>query len=283
MISIVMPTYNREKTIKESVDSLLNQTYKDIEIIIVDDGSTDNTEKIIQEYQDKRIKYIKLEGNKGACYARNVGIKNSNGDYVAFHDSDDICVQNKIELQFNNIIKNKSDFDFCDSSKFYENKIIKKVPSKYMKLVIKLFGYYYAACYQNYISTPCLMVKKQILKEYLFDEELPRFQDYDLIIRLLSKYKISHTKEILVKQEIQDNSITKSNTKGINAIEKMLNKEYGFKKNRYAKMFKANLYEMYAYLSTNKKDYFIYIQKSLKTKFRVRTFIKLIISVLIKQ
>ena len=74
MVSVVIPTYNREKTIKRAVLSVLNQTYEDIEIIIVDDNSSDNTERCIRTIEDARIQYYRLENNKGACYARNYGI-----------------------------------------------------------------------------------------------------------------------------------------------------------------------------------------------------------------
>ena len=100
-VSIILPTYNRAYIIEKGINSLLNQTYQDFEIIIVDDGSTDNTEEIIKKLQekDKRIKYIKLKTNKGAATARNIGIKAARGEYIAFQDSDDEWMHEKLEKQ----------------------------------------------------------------------------------------------------------------------------------------------------------------------------------------
>ena len=112
-ISVIIPTYNRETLIVDSINSVLNQTYKNIEVIIVDDGSVDNTQQEIDKIKDNRIKYIKLEKNYGAPNARNIGIKNAVGQLISFQDSDDILYPNKLEKQFHNIINKKSNLDFC--------------------------------------------------------------------------------------------------------------------------------------------------------------------------
>ena len=89
-ISIIIPTYNREKLLIRSIKSILKQTYKNFEIIIVDDFSKDNTKNIINIFNDKRIRYIRLRKNKGASVARNIGIKKATGKYISFQDSVDI-------------------------------------------------------------------------------------------------------------------------------------------------------------------------------------------------
>ena len=89
LVSVIIPTYNRKESLLRSVESVLNQTYKNIEIIIVDDNSSDGTSEKVQEISDNRVDYIKLERNSGACAARNTGIRNAHGDYIAFQDSDD--------------------------------------------------------------------------------------------------------------------------------------------------------------------------------------------------
>lgn len=102
-ISIIIPTYNREKLIYRSIQSILNQTYKKIEILVIDDGSIDNTKKEIYQITDNRIRYIKLRRNKGANYARNLGIIKAFGEYISFLDSDDIYYFNKLEKQIKNM------------------------------------------------------------------------------------------------------------------------------------------------------------------------------------
>jgi len=100
-VSVIIPTYNRAHLVGRSIQSVINQTYQDFEIIVVDDGSTDNTEDIIKEFQkkDKRIKHIKHNKNKGGSAARNTGIRAARGEYIAFLDSDDEWMPTKLEKQ----------------------------------------------------------------------------------------------------------------------------------------------------------------------------------------
>ena len=98
-ISVIIPTYNRAKELKRSVESVLAQTYDNFELIIVDDGSKDNTQEVIASIPDERIRYIKLEQNRGAAGARNEGVRASKCDLIAFQDSDDIWREEKLERQ----------------------------------------------------------------------------------------------------------------------------------------------------------------------------------------
>jgi len=99
LISVIIPTYNRRDKVTYAVKSVLDQTYSNIEVIIIDDASTDNTEAEIKKIKDDRIRYIYLEKNHGAAGARNVGIKEANGTYIAFQDSDDIWEKEKLQMQ----------------------------------------------------------------------------------------------------------------------------------------------------------------------------------------
>lgn len=112
-VSIIVPIYNAEKYIKKCLDSLLNQTKKELEFILVNDGSTDNTEHIIKKYKDKRIKYYKNE-NQGIGKARNFGIEKANGRYIMFIDSDDYIDKNMSKLMFDKAFSNNLDMVICD-------------------------------------------------------------------------------------------------------------------------------------------------------------------------
>ncbi|MDT0688316.1 glycosyltransferase family 2 protein [Salegentibacter sp. F188] len=108
IISIIIPTYNRAHIIKETLDSVLHQTFENWECLVIDDGSNDNTKEVIQVYlQDKRFKYFERpeEREKGACTCRNIGIEKSSGEYIQFLDSDDILGLNKFEVQLNKLKK----------------------------------------------------------------------------------------------------------------------------------------------------------------------------------
>ena len=113
-ISIIMPNFNNEKFIKSTLRSIINQTFRQWELIIVDDNSNKNTIKILKNLKNKKIKVIFLKKNKGAGYCRNLAIKNSSGKYLAFIDSDDIWKNKKLSSQFNFMRKNNFLFTYTN-------------------------------------------------------------------------------------------------------------------------------------------------------------------------
>ena len=206
-ISVIIPTYNRGYSIIESLNSVLRQTYNNLEIIIIDDCSTDNTESLIIKLDDSRIKYIKLKENKGANFARNVGIKMASGKYITFQDSDDLYHVNKIEIQYKNIIKKNSDFDFCMVRLHFNNSFNAIFPREYQHKSILRKKILEELCNGNFISTQSILVKSEIIKKNLFDINFPRLQDYDLVLRILPKYKVSYSKQVLVDLYRKEDSI----------------------------------------------------------------------------
>ena len=212
-ISVIIPTFNRGNSLIQSLNSVLRQTYHNLEIIVIDDCSTDDTESLISQINDNRIKYIKLEENKGANFARNIGIKMSTGKYISFQDSDDIYHKNKIERQYKNIIKKNSDFDFCEVLFHFNNSFKYKIPDKIQQKKIKRKKILDELCNGNFISTQSILVKNTFIKENLFDINFPRFQDYDLILRIIPKCKVSYSKEVLVDLYRTKNSIGTNTTK----------------------------------------------------------------------
>ena len=122
LISIIVPVYKAEKYLSECIDSVLNQTYENFELILVDDGSPDNSGKICDEYaeKDKRIKVIHKE-NGGVSSARNAGLDNAQGEYITFVDSDDIVDKQYIELMYNKLVEKSADLCFCHFDRFDEN------------------------------------------------------------------------------------------------------------------------------------------------------------------
>ena len=123
LISIIVPAYNVEKYISKCIESLINQTYKNIEIIIINDGSRDNTENIIKKFKDKRIKYYK-NVNQGIGKTRNFGIDKSNGEFLMFIDSDDFLDIRACEILHNKIKEEKLDLVICDFYKIYDKELI---------------------------------------------------------------------------------------------------------------------------------------------------------------
>lgn len=123
-ISVIIPVYNTEKYLSEALDSIINQTFRDIEIIAINDGSTDNCLEILNEYskKDNRIKVYSQE-NKGQAIARNFGLDISTGDYIYFFDSDDILLPTALEETYNKCKKDNLDFCFFDADIFYEDNV----------------------------------------------------------------------------------------------------------------------------------------------------------------
>ena len=136
LVSIITPVYNCEKLLSKTIECVINQTYKNWELLLVDDCSKDNSAKIAKEYvkKDKRVKYIKLEKNSGAAIARNTALKNSKGRFIAYLDSDDLWKPEKLEKQVKFMKDNNYAFTCTDYEKIAENgkslnKII-KIPKK---------------------------------------------------------------------------------------------------------------------------------------------------------
>lgn len=136
LVSIITPVYNAERFLSDTIKSVQNQTYKNWEILLIDDCSKDNSAQIIKEFQkyDNRIKYIKLKKNSGASVSRNEGIRNAKGRFIAFVDSDDIWKPEKLEIQIKYMLKENLGFTFTSYRYMKENgeltKKIAKAPSK---------------------------------------------------------------------------------------------------------------------------------------------------------
>lgn len=209
-ISVIIPTFNRETTIKRAIDSVLNQIDVCVEVIVVDDNSTDATEEILTEYAN--VRYVKLDKNRGACHARNIGISLAQSKFIAFLDSDDYWKENKLKLQLELMEETHADICFCASA-FIS---IKKKSIIKPDLDFDIEHLHKKLLKSNMITTGALLVnRKTVGEDLLFDEHMKRYQDWELLIRLSKKYKFCFLREALLVQEQQPNSITLSagNTK----------------------------------------------------------------------
>lgn len=176
-VSIIVPVYNCENYIKKCIDSLINQTYKNIEIIVVDDGSTDSSYKILKQYKNK-IKLIHQE-NYGVSFSRNIGIKESTGDYIMFVDVDDWIDTDMIEKLYKETNNGKIDIVRCGYIREYINSskinciCSKKIKVKEDKKII------YDKFIKNYdLNSPCCQIIKKKCIEKLFDETVKVGEDY---------------------------------------------------------------------------------------------------------
>lgn len=272
LISVIIPTYNRETTILRSVNSVLHQDYENIELLIIDDNSTDCTRDIVLSINDSRIKYIKNITNLGACASRNIGIDFAKGNYVAFQDSDDSWRPNKLSNQVEDLLKHNADIVFCSMLNTNTKTIFPKEKIDYSKSVHSQF------LEHNKAGTQTILGKSEIFKNNKFDETMPRFQEWELMIRLSKYYRIFHTDQVLVDYYIQSDSISMNFEKGLNAILKIYDKNKAEIDND-KKIKKVFLSTISQYLIATKKNATGVLFKSLWIRFDLKTFIKLILCI----
>ncbi|MBD5136082.1 MAG: glycosyltransferase [Lachnospiraceae bacterium] len=209
LVSIVIPVYNCSDTICDTVSSVLNQTYKNMEIIIVDDCSTEDIIGKVQSLQDNRIRYYRNKKNMGANYSRNYGILHSKGRFIAFQDSADIWMQDKLEKQMAMFSDENIDAVYCETEYIKQDGTHKIVPDRWKDDKNRNECIYYTLLYTNIIDTPSLIVKKECLIECgMFDEDMPRLQDWELCLRLAKSYKFLCVNEILSKGRYRKDSIS---------------------------------------------------------------------------
>ena len=225
-VSVIIPTYNRAHLIGRAIQSVLNQTYQDFEVIVVDDGSIDNTEKIVKSFNDPRIRYIRHEKNKGAAAARNTGIRAARGKYIAFQDSDDEWLSEKLEKQMK-IFENAPANLGVVYTGFWRIEHDKKKYIPFSWVVQKEGNIHKELLKGSFIDLPTVLIRKECFKKaVMFDEKLPRLQDWELVIRLSKYYNFKCVDEPLLISYCTSESISVNNDALIKALKLILSKHF---------------------------------------------------------
>lgn len=245
MVSVIIPMYNSEKYIEDCINSVINQTYRNLEIIVIDDCSSDSSTEIVSNMKDSRLKIIRLLENKGVSNARNKGVELAEGDYICFIDSDDIWVKNKIEKQLDFIEKNKYDFiysnyAFLDNKKLASKKISELDIEKDLKKTSVPEEMTYNTAIKNtaiFVSTVMLNMKK-IKKEDVYMPDLKIGQDTVTWWHILKKGIVAHgMKEVLAYYRISGNSLSSNKFKAVlGAWKNYLNEDLKFYEKVYCFM-----------------------------------------------
>lgn len=203
LISIITPTYNCAQFIVETIKSVINQTYTNWEMIIVDDASNDNTEEVVKSIKDERIKYIRLKENSGAATARNIAMENASGKFMAFLDSDDIWIKDKLEKQVKFMIDNNYNFTCTAYEKMNEkgdslNKVFKpKKKADYNRILLDCP-----------VGNSTVMYNVSNLGKFQVPNIRKRNDDA-LWLQILKKEKFIYgMPDILMKYRIRNNSIS---------------------------------------------------------------------------
>jgi glycosyltransferase involved in cell wall biosynthesis len=206
-VSVIVPTYNYARFIDACLESIFAQRYRNFEVIVVDDGSTDGTKEAIGKYRES-IVYIYQE-NRGLPAARNTGIRAARGEFLAFLDSDDLWLPDKLEEQLNVMSRSqRMGIIFSDASAFDGEKMLRESILKEEKICT-------GSCFRrlfmgNYLVMPTVVIRKACLeKSGLFDESLMVTADYDLWLRISAHYEIGFVDKVLALYRVHPSNMSK--------------------------------------------------------------------------
>jgi glycosyltransferase involved in cell wall biosynthesis len=202
-ITVFMAAYNAAKFITEAIESVLNQTFKDFELLIVNDGSTDETVAIISKFQDPRIRVIHNDRNRGLVFTRNVLLKEARGEYIAILDSDDIAIPNRLALQYEHF-KKHPDLALCgghgqvinhSGDTINDPRLIVPIGTENIKITL---------LFLNTFVNSTVMYKKEVFLELNGYNDFAPAEDYELFTRIADKYTIDNIDTVLVKYRDHD-------------------------------------------------------------------------------
>jgi len=205
LVSVNMPVKNGEKHLKEAIQSILNQTFSDFELIVVNDGSTDCSVEIIHSFDDKRIRFFDNETGNGIASTRNFAIKKSLGKYIAIFDCDDVMLPDRLQKQVDFLEKNPdfalvgSSIETIDENGAPFGNYIYKLPATLIKT--QLF-------FNNYFAQSTVMMRKNILENFFYDTNFVQGEDYLLWTQIAENYKVANLKDKLAQYRIHNQSIS---------------------------------------------------------------------------
>ena len=209
LVSVVIPMYNVENYIGETLQSILNQTYKNIEIIVVDDGSKDKSAEVVKDYQQKNacIRYI-FQENSGVSAARNRGIEEASGEYIAFLDSDDLWLESKIEKQLERISSTGMGACYCGFKHYTDGRIGREFPERYFEGTI----FKEVLQEKTVVWTSSLIVRREIIQQnnLLFEKGCSWAEDMEFFAKLMCFTKVCCVKEHLALYRQRENSLSYS-------------------------------------------------------------------------
>ena len=220
LVSVVMPTHNRETMVRRAIGSVLGQTYRNLELIVVDDASEDGTADVVASYNSPHVRYFRHEENRGASAARNTGIERSRGEYIAFLDDDDEWLPTKLELQVPILDAASAEVAMVYCWMDYFDGQGQLVGETHPRLRGKVFGQMLDR--PRIGGCPTLLVRREVFQQVGgFDEELPRGNDGDFMRRVCLRYAVDLVPAVLVRVHVDHGRqrITRFDEQGIrNAI-----------------------------------------------------------------
>ena len=252
LVSIVVNCYNGEKYLRQSIESVLDQSYQNFELIFWDNKSIDQSKNIIQSYQDKRIRYFYSQNHTTLYQARNLSLKECKGDFVCFLDVDDYFLKNKIAQQLSYFNDQKVGVVYSNYYRYYEDINKKKLLTKRLLPSGNLNQYILE---ESQISFMTVMIRKKSLDslEFNFDPKYSILGDYDLLYRLSFNWNFCYIEEPLAVYRIHSNNFSKNFILFIDELKDWYNKNYRFFINKKNYIYKKIIYfQALEYLSKKK-------------------------------
>lgn len=271
-VSVIIPTYNRAHLLRRSINSVLEQTFTDFELIIVDDCSTDSTNELLKTYGDPRIRYLKNSENLGAGRSRNAGVAASNGKYIAFQDSDDEWLPQKLEKQIAEFKKSAGlgkkpvgmvyclllSIDLASQSQIMGGHCFNLSDDIFASLLIG-----------PDVGTPTMLIERGAWDEIGgFSDEIHCFEDWEFSLRMAEKYSVILVNEVLLKAYVLENGINSNGPKRMDAEFFILNKYLHLFSEREVLILKLEGILRRSFHETNK---YVYLKRFLETAGRVHS------------
>jgi glycosyltransferase involved in cell wall biosynthesis len=225
-VSVVLPAYNRASTIIRAVDSVLKQSpslFTVSEVLVIDDGSVDETASLVRQVTDPRVRLVQLEKNHGACFARNHGVSLAVNEFIAFQDSDDVWYEQKLSV-LGRAYRPDCDVFFSAFYKLIDGRK-ELYPDWLKKSEYRAGELIRHSLVRNPLSTATLLIRKRIAQEAGgFDERLKRFQDWEFILRIFRFHPVAFVQQPLLTVEVLPDSISRRYCEGISSRSYILRK-----------------------------------------------------------
>lgn len=245
LVSVIIPTYNRAEHIRAAVVSVLAQDYEEMEILVIDDASTDDTETVIRSIHDSRLQYVRKEVNSGAAAARNQGLSMAGGKYIAFQDSDDLWVPGKLKRQLARM-QDGYGMVFAINERTHRDGSKEMVPHTGLQRENLQGQIYPHLLAESFMSTPSMLVDAAVIREVGgFDENMMNYEDYDLALRIAKCVRVGFVDDVLVQSRILPDSIDMDMSSGILSSAYLLKKyetdlrAYGLYERKYQVVMEA--------------------------------------------
>jgi len=278
-VSVIIPTHNRAECLRSAITSVLNQTFQNFEIIVIDDASRDHTQEVIADLNNARIKVIHNQVSKGAAGSRNIGIMKSSGEYVAFLDDDDEWLPEKLKIQTYLLDSSPPEVGGVCTGRFIIEKTDGRVLSMYNPEISDLSK-------GNFITTSSLLLRRDCFEKCgLFDESMPTCSDYDMWIRISKHFSFKIIKNALVNYSIHEDRLTSNYEKRARGLEILVEKHDDFFKKDYMEysLLCLDLGVAYCYTGELRKGRKAFSKSIRMSPFDIRNYFNFILSLLGKE